>query len=73
MRALKTILIILLALVAILVILGLMGPNDFRVERSAVIKAPVEVVYANVSSLGSMDKWGPWKETEHNMTATMSG
>lgn len=73
MRALKTILIILLALVAILVILGLMGPNDFRVERSAVIKAPVEVVYANVSSLAGMDKWGPWKEMEHNMTATLSG
>ena len=73
MRALKTILIILLALVAILVILGLMGPNDFRVERSAMIKAPVEVVYANVSSLGGMDKWGPWKEMEHNMTATLSG
>ena len=73
MRALKSILIILLALVAILVVLGLMGQSEFRVERSAVIKAPVEVVYANVSSFNAMDKWAPWKEREHHMTFTMSG
>lgn len=73
MRALKTILIILLALAALVVLLGLMGPKDFRVERSTVINAPASAVYANVSSLAAMDKWGPWKEMEHNMTAQMSG
>jgi len=73
MRALKTILIILLALAALVVVLGLMGPKDFRVERSAVVNAPASAVYANVSSLAAMEKWGPWKEMEHNMKQEMSG
>jgi effector-binding domain-containing protein len=73
MRVLKTILIILAALVGLFIILGLMGAKTFRVERSTTIAAPASAVYANVSSLGAMDKWGPWKEMEHNMTTTMSG
>lgn len=73
MRVLKTILIILLVLATILVVLGLFAPSEFRVERSTVIKAPVSMVYAKVSSLNRMEEWGPWKEMEHNMQATLSG
>lgn len=73
MRALKTILIILGALLGVIILLGLMGKKEFRVERSITIQAPAAAVYANISSLAGMDKWGPWKEMEHNMTATLSG
>ena len=55
MRALKTILIILLALAALVVLLWLMGPKDFRVERSTVVNAPASAVYANISTLTAMD------------------
>lgn len=73
MRALKTILIILGALLGVVVLLGLLGKKDFRFERSITIKAPADAVYGNISSLAAMDKWGPWKEMEHNMTSTLSG
>jgi effector-binding domain-containing protein len=73
MRALKTILIILGAVVGILLLLGLFADKQFRVERSAVINAPAAEVYANVSQLASMDKWGPWKEEEPDMVAALSG
>src|SRR5262245_33267565 len=73
MRVLKTILIILAVLAALFVILGLMGSKTFRVERTTTIAAPASAVYANVSSLANMDKWGPWKEEEPDMTAQLSG
>lgn len=73
MRALKTILIIVGAVVGILLVLGMFKEPHFRVERTTVINAPVGAVYANVSSLANMEKWGPWKEMEHNMTSQMSG
>ena len=73
MRALKTILIILGAVLGIVLLLGLFADKQFRVERSTVIGAPPAAVYANVSTLANMDKWGPWKEMEHNMTAQLSG
>lgn len=73
MRALKTIGIIVLAIVAIVLLMATFGKKDFRVERSTTIAAPISAVYANVSSLAGMDEWGPWKEMEHNMTATLSG
>lgn len=73
MRALKIILILVLAVVAIIMVMASMAESHFRVERSTVIHAPASAVYANVSNLGAMDKWGPWKEEEPDMVATLSG
>lgn len=73
MRALKTILIILLALAGLFVILGLMGPKTFRVERSAVIAAPAEVVFNRVGKLGEMKNWGPWQEMDKDQVQSIEG
>lgn len=73
MRALKIILILVLAVVAIILVMASMAESHFRVERSTVIHAPASAVYANVSQLGAMEKWGPWKEEEPDMVTTLSG
>jgi effector-binding domain-containing protein len=73
MRALKTILIILAALVGLLIILGLVGPSNYRVERSTVIAAPPEVVYGYVSKLASMKEWGPWQEMDKDQVQSIEG
>ncbi len=73
MRALKIILILVLAVVAIILVMASMAESHFRVERSTIIHAPASAVYANVSHLGAMEKWGPWKEEEPDMVATLSG
>jgi effector-binding domain-containing protein len=73
MRALKTILIILAALVGLLIILGLVGPKNYRVERSTVIAAPPEVVYGYVSKLASMKEWGPWQEMDKDQVQSIQG
>ncbi|MFZ1686569.1 MAG: SRPBCC family protein, partial [Flavobacteriales bacterium] len=73
MKAIKTILIIVVALLAICGIMYAMGDSTFRVERSVTIKAPVETVYAHVSTLAAMDKWSPWNEYDPNMKKSMEG
>ncbi|HRP00721.1 MAG TPA: SRPBCC family protein [Flavobacteriales bacterium] len=73
MRALKTILIILLALVGLLVILGLVGPSNYRVERSTTIAAPPAVVYGYVSHLSSMKEWGPWQAMDKDQVQRIEG
>lgn len=73
MRVLKTILIILLALGAIILLLGLIGPDSYRVERSKVIAAPVEVVYDQVSHLANMRDWGPWQEMDKDQVQSLEG
>ena len=73
MRALKTILIILGVLVALVIILGLTGSKTYRYERSVTIAAPADAVYAQVSSLGAMDKWSPWNEKDPSMKKSLEG
>ncbi len=73
MRALKVILVILAVLAAILVVLGLVGPKSYRVERSTVLKAPVEAVYPQVSSLRNMQDWSPWKEKDPDAKMSLEG
>ena len=74
MRALKTVLIILFSIVAIVLVLGfLVGPASTVVERSAVIKAPPEVIYPMVASLRTMHEWGPWKDMEKGQVNRWEG
>lgn len=69
----KTIGIILLLIVAFVLIAGLLISKDCNFETSVSINAPQEKVWANVNSLGGMDKWSPWNDKDPNMQKTMSG
>ncbi|MFZ1658586.1 MAG: SRPBCC family protein [Flavobacteriales bacterium] len=73
MRALKTLLIILLAVVALAVVLGITGPKHSEVSRSAIVHAPVDVVYAHANSLQRMAEWSPWAKKDPAMKVTYSG
>ena len=50
----------LIALVMFLALIGLLLPRRYRVERSAVIKAKPEVVFAQVADLRAWKNWGVW-------------
>lgn len=73
MRALKSLLIILLAVVALGLILGLSVPKHSTVSRSAVVYAPVALVYDHVKSLQNMAAWSPWDDKDPNIKATYAG
>ena len=55
--------ILVLVLVLFLIYVQL-RPNDFRYERSRVIKASPEAVFEQVNEFRNWEKWSPWIEME---------
>jgi Polyketide cyclase / dehydrase and lipid transport len=62
----------LVALVMLLALVGLLLPRRYRVERSAVIKAKPEVVFAQVADLRAWKNWGVWFERDPQMQINYS-
>jgi hypothetical protein len=60
------------ALVLLLAFVGLLLPRRYRVERSAVIKAKPEVVFAQVADLRAWKNWGVWFERDPQMEINYS-
>ena len=48
-------------------------PPSFRVERSATIAAPAEVVYGYVNDFHEWTQWSPWEKLDPNLKRTFSG
>ncbi|NUO02927.1 MAG: SRPBCC family protein [Saprospiraceae bacterium] len=73
MKALKIGGITLLALLGIGLILSLIAPKEMLVERSAVIAAPREVVFKQISTFEKRDAWSPWMKLDPNMKLERTG
>lgn len=73
MKALKITLGVLVALAAIYFTLAFIGPAHVRVEREALIEAPVDIVFSEVNSLNKWSAWDPWQAMDTNMVNTYSG
>ena len=48
-------------------------PDTFRVERSALVQAPPEAVYAQISDFHRWNAWSPWEKLDPAMKKTHSG
>lgn len=59
-------------LVLLLVVVAFFLPNAYRVERSIVIKARPETVFALFGDLGRWKEWGAWQERDPAMKITLS-
>src|SRR5260221_3893318 len=70
---LKKLLLGLVALIALFLIVIATGQAAFRIERSAQINAPAEVVFAQVNDFRHWDGWSPWARLDPNMTKTIAG
>src|SRR5262245_8080176 len=67
---------ILLGLAAALVVfVGVvaMQPSSFEVSRSALVRAPADVVYRHIESLRAMDVWSPYAHMDPQMKLTYEG
>ena len=73
MKFLKWFLIAIVALALLLVGAGLAMPSKFRVERTALINAPADKVYALVADPRQWPRWGVWNQRDPNMKVTFSG
>jgi len=48
-------------------------PDEFHVERSAVINAPPPVVFEHVNDLHKWQAWSPWVKMDPKATTTFAG
>lgn len=46
---------------------------DYVVERSSLITASPEAIFAQVGNLPAWDNWSPWAELDPDMTTTYTG
>lgn len=61
----KKILIAFASLLGLVLVLGLVLPTTYRVERSLVILAPSELVYAQVAQPRRWPEWTPWNASQY--------
>jgi hypothetical protein len=58
---------------AVLAVVIHLQPAEFRVERSTVIAAPADVVFAKVNDFHNWDAWSPWAKIDPDMKQTHTG
>ena len=69
----KIILIVVAVALVALLIYAAMRPDAFRVERSAVIQAPPEKVFALIDDFRRWTAWSPWEKVDPQLKRTYSG
>ncbi len=69
----KKIAIGLLAVIVVLVAVIATRPADFKIERSAAMAAPPEIVFAHVNDFHEWAGWSPWDKMDPSMKRTYSG
>ena len=48
-------------------------PNDYRVERSKIMAAPPDVIFAQINNLQKWNDWSPWAKMDPNAKNSFSG
>lgn len=69
----KAILISLVLAVAAVLLYAATKPDRFRIERSALIKAPPERIFGQVQDLKAWTAWSPWEKIDPALKRTYSG
>jgi hypothetical protein len=64
---------VLVGLALLLVAFAALRPGAFRVERSARVASPPEVVFEQVDVLRNWEAWSPWAKRDPNMRMTYDG
>ena len=67
------VLMVLLAAIALLLAYAATRPDRFRVQRTTVIKASAEKVFALISDLKSFNNWNPFEKKDPSVKGTYSG
>ena len=73
METFLIILAVLGGLLAVVMIYAATKPGSFRVERSAIIKAPPEKIFPLISDFHLWPGWSPWENIDPNLKRTYSG
>ena len=65
--------VVLVIVVAAILIYAATKPNDFRVQRSIVIKAPPEKIFPLIADLHGWASWSPYEKKDPAMKRSFSG
>jgi uncharacterized protein YndB with AHSA1/START domain len=69
----KIIAAVVIILIAAVLIFTATRPNNFRVQRSASIKAPPEKLFALINDFHQWEAWSPWEKVDPAVKRTYSG
>ncbi|MDQ0107152.1 hypothetical protein J2T02_002269 [Chitinophaga terrae (ex Kim and Jung 2007)] len=72
MRFMKLILISIIIFGSLIFLTSLIFPSTAVVERSGVIQAPVDVVYAQINDLKAWPSWNPWAKPDSTAPLSFS-
>lgn len=61
------------ATIAVILGLAAIQPDSFHIERSAMMKAPPETVYAVLTDFHRSTEWSPFEKADPDMKRTFSG
>jgi len=64
MTSLKWILAAVAAVVVIFLVVVALQPSDFRIERSATMRAPAPAAFAQVNDFQNWRAWSPWEKID---------
>ncbi len=74
MLQIATIVVVLLVVaVAALLIIAALKPGAFRIQRSAIIKAPPDKIYPHINDFHNWGSWSPWEKLDPALKRTYSG
>jgi hypothetical protein len=73
LKVIGIVVIIVLVVAAGILIYAATRPDDFRVQRSAAIKAPPDKIYALITDLHAWGAWSPYEKKDPAMKRTFSG
>lgn len=59
--------------IALVLVYAWFKPNNFRVERSALVNAPPEKIYAQVANFHNWMDWSPWEGLDPDLKRTYAG
>ena len=65
------VLVVIAVVVFVIVVAG--QPSDFRVTRTATMKAPVSAVFEQVNNLRKWDAWSPWAKLDPEAKNSFEG
>jgi uncharacterized protein YndB with AHSA1/START domain len=69
----KQLIVVVLVISAVLALVASRKPNQFRVERSTVIKATPEQVFALINNFRQVSRWSPLETRDPNLARAITG
>jgi len=69
----KKVFLVLVVLIVGLALYVWTRPGDYRVQRTAAISAPAEIIFDHINDFHEWEEWSPWEKLDPAMKKTFEG